>query len=136
MGSLIAVLLAITMAVFPISMPWAAALQGHGHVWPVAVLHEDAAAPAATLEHAADHDHAGIATYDPASVGGCEEQESSSHHGANPACCGMSMCHAFQVSTAALVSSPYCSSAPMALARDEQVGGALPGRLDRPPRNV
>jgi hypothetical protein len=135
MDPIIAVLLAITMAIFPISMPRAAAFGEHGHAAAVEIVHEDVAV--AADHHANHHDHADmVASCDLAAVGVCGQPESNSHDGATSACCGIGFCHAFQPSVAPPVFSPYLSAVPMSLARDEQVEGAFLGRLDRPPRTV
>jgi hypothetical protein len=120
MGPIIAVLLAITLAIFPISMRQAAALGSHEHhVGTSEILHQDAAA-------AGDHDHS-------ASCDTCGGHEPGSEHGKSSACCGMTVCHAFEVSTAPLISPRYSASR-AAWTRDEQVGDSLSGRIDRPPR--
>jgi hypothetical protein len=135
MGPIIAVLLAITMAIFPISMPRAAAFGEHGHGAAVEIVHENVAV--AADHHADHHDHADmVASCDPAAVGVCGQPEPSSHDGTSAACCGIGFCHAFQPSAAPPLFAPYLSAAPMALARDEQVEGAFAGCLDRPPRTV
>jgi len=135
MGTIITALLAITMAIFPISMPRAAASTGHAHA-------------AATAPHAhkvhdakphADHHHAvqASAICDDATAGaGCEHHPKSSYDQGDPTCCGGMGCHSFQVSTAPIVSSPAVAPIPLAVAGDEQVAGLVIGRLDRPPRTI
>jgi hypothetical protein len=136
MSPIIAVLLAITMAVFPISMPRAAAFGQHGHAQTAKVV-QDEAASAADHQNAGDHGHADtVASCDPAVLGGCSEPQPSSHDGTTPACCGAGMCHAFEVSAAPAVFSPHLSPGPTVQTGDEQVDEAVSGRLDRPPRTV
>ena len=121
MGPIIAVLLAITMAIFPISMPRAAVLGGHGH--------------AATLDASHSHDEASVPHHHGASVT-CGAHGSSHHDAGSPGCCGMTVCHAFQVSAAPDVLSPIVRTTSVAVSQDEQVEGVTPGGLDRPPRTV
>jgi hypothetical protein len=134
MESIIAVLLAITMAVFPITMPHTAAMPGVGH-HPVIDVQSDGA-PASDHEHLDRHDHAeAVGSCDPASASTSGAHESSCE-GSTSACCGIGMCHAFQVSAAPLVDGPDLSAVTMVPPGDEQVDGTLSGRLDRPPRTV
>jgi hypothetical protein len=121
MGPLIAVLLAVTMAIFPISIPRAAALSGHGH-----------AAEFGTHTH----DEAGISR-DHESPAPCGDHHGSGKHDVgSPGCCGMGVCHAFQVSAAPDLLSPQVTAASIVLSADEQVRGVTPGSLDRPPRTI
>jgi hypothetical protein len=120
MGPIIAVLLAITMAIFPISMPRAAAPGVHGH--------------ALTLE-THTHDGVGLSCDHGASVT-CGDHESANHDADSPSCCGMTVCHAFQISAAPDVLTPCMRVTSVSVSGDEQVGGITPGGLDRPPRTV
>jgi hypothetical protein len=121
MGPIIAVLLAITMAIFPISMPRAAALGGHDHA---AVLEGDHGAAAEAVHH-------DVSTGDD-----CLDHSGGSHDGSGLPCCGMGACHAFEMTVAPDVHSPVTSAVPLAIIGDEQVASVTPGRLDRPPRTV
>jgi hypothetical protein len=121
MGHIIAVLLAITMAIFPISVGQAAAVKGSEHVVALDAHHP--------LDEA-------LATPDGIVAGTCSDHHTGNHDGTSPGCCGIGICHAFQVSAAPAVYSPHRSAVLMALAGDEQVDGIVSGRLDRPPRTV
>jgi hypothetical protein len=120
MGPIIAVVLAITMAIFPIPMPRAAAWHG----------------PQDAVMLGSHHTHDGASvSCDDASPVACGDHEHGTRD-TGPGCCGVGMCHAFQVSGAPDVHSPDACAVPMAIVGDEQVAGLVSGRLDRPPRSV
>jgi hypothetical protein len=121
MDHIIAVLLAITMAIFPISVGQAAAVKGSEH--------------AVALDAHHTHDEA-LVTCDSSVAATCSDHHTGNHDGTSPGCCGIGVCHAFQASAAPAVYSPHRSAVLMALTRDEQVDGIVSGRLDRPPRTV
>ena len=130
MGIIIVALLAITMAIFPISMPQAAASMGPEH--PVTA---DIGYAHATFDGV--HEHAAVmASCDDVVASGCSDHDPGPHDPAGPNCCGMGMCHAFQLSVTPILNSPALSFAPVAIAGDEQVASAVSGRIDRPPRTV
>lgn len=132
MATIIVALLAITMAVFPISVLPAAAPAGHQHA-------------AGTVGHGHGHEHAGMdgshRHADVASSGHTALADFGGHDGnsddcTGPVCCSMGTCHAIQVSALPGLYSPTASQAAMAVTGDEQVGGIVTGGLDRPPRTV
>ena len=130
MGTIIVALLAITMAIFPISVPQAAAWAGHQHAAMAGPGHEHAAVDG-------DHEHAvELTSSHDVTLGDSTDHHQGSKECSGPVCCSMATCHAFQESAAPSVYSPTVSQAAMALAGDEQVGGITTGGLDRPPRTV
>lgn len=126
---IIACLLAITLAMAPFAMPKAMAHEGHR-----------AAAASVVIEehdlHSA-HTHMGVQT---ASSCSTAVQACEGTHGAQPedaqGCCGIGLCHAFQISTSAPLGSPLGARAVRFLLLDEQVEASTSGGLDRPPRTV
>jgi hypothetical protein len=130
MGSIIVALLAITLAVFPISMPQAAASSGHEHAMAVSVEHNHAVVDA-------DHQHVDVlASCDYTAASGCNDHASGPHDGTDPSCCGTGTCHAAETSLPPSLYSPLPSDAPMVMAGDGQVARVVSGRIDRPPRTV
>jgi hypothetical protein len=128
MGTIIVALLAITMAILPITVPPAAAPAGHGHAMTVDAGHDHAAGDA-------EHEHV------TASSGDVVSTASSDHDGGlqdcdGTICCSMGTCHAFQVSAVPSLYSPAISQAPMAMPGDEQIAGITVDGLERPPRTV
>lgn len=123
MSPIIAVLLALAMVIFPISMPQAAALMGGDHTVSSSGAH--------------DHHHASdiVDGCESSASAGCDTHEhDGSGNGAG--CCGMGACHVFQASHAPLLYSPMPLLATVAIRHDEQVSERASGRLDRPPRTV
>ena len=123
---ILAALLALSLAIFPISGMGSAVLASHAH-------HHHGAATAHTHDHATVADHDGADELASA-ADDCAGHEAS--HGKETGCCGMGACHAFTV--AALVGFTY-SALPMgsiANRGDEQVRGELSARIERPPRTV
>lgn len=130
MGTIIVALLAITMAILPISMPQAAASTGHQRAVMVDAGHEHA-----TVD--GDHEHADeLASSHDTDVSASTDHHPGSKDCSGPVCCSMSTCHAFQETAAPNVYSPAVSQAPMVVTVDEQVEGITAGGLDRPPRTV
>jgi ABC-type nickel/cobalt efflux system permease component RcnA len=126
MSTIIVALLAITMAILPISVPQAAMPAGHGYAMAVDGGHGHAAAVEG------DHEHADA----PAASADLDNHDGDSQDCGGAMCCSMSTCHAFQESAAPSVFSPAVSRISMAAAGDDQVGGITTGGLDRPPRTV
>lgn len=120
MAPIIAVLLAITMAIFPIAMPRAAASADHRST--------------VTLDTHHSHGEADVSCAR-ASVT-CGDHEGDGHEASGSGCCGMSVCHAFQVSAAPAILCRHVTMTSVTVARDEQVGGVTPGGLDKPPRTI
>ncbi|QRM34655.1 hypothetical protein [Microvirga sp. VF16] len=130
MGTIIVALLALTMAILPISMSQAAAPAGHGPATAVNAGHEHAAVDG-------DHEHADVlASCDDTALSGFSDQDGDTQDCTGLICCSMGACHAFQGSAPPSLYSPAASQAPMVMAGDEQVGGITAGGLDRPPRTV
>jgi hypothetical protein len=139
MRVIIAVILAISMAIFPIAMPQTAAMTGGHHGAAAATAHDhDHDASSAT-----HHDHDLDALLD------CvNDRVGDSHHGASchqqagvdgsgdAFCCGSIACHAFQLTASPTVYVPLAVSSGLALSGEEQVTGDFFGRIDRPPRTV
>jgi ABC-type nickel/cobalt efflux system permease component RcnA len=133
MGTLIVALLAITMAIFPISMPRAAASAGHQHAVVAGAGHEHVH-DHATVDRA--HDHADAASHADVVSSASGDHDQDSHDCTGPVCCSMGTCHAFQDTAFPILSSPAVSHLPVAMPGDEQVGGITTGSLDKPPRTV
>lgn len=130
MGTIIVALLAIALAIFPISMSQAAASMEHEHTATADTGHEHA-----TLNGAHEHPDV-IASCDHVVASGCSDHDPGSHDPAGPNCCGMGMCHAFHLSVTPALNSPALSFAHISIAGDEQVVSVVSGRIDRPPRTV
>lgn len=130
MGTIIVALLAITMAIFPISVPQAAASAGHWHA-----ATADAGHAHAVLEGEHEHAHE-TASHGTDLSGGSVDRDQGPHDCSGPVCCSMGTCHAFQASMLPDLSSPAASTIPVALPGDEQVEGITTGGLDKPPRTV
>jgi hypothetical protein len=129
MGTIIVALLAFTMAIFPISVPQAAASAGHRH----AAIAETGHAHA-VLDGEHDHAHATASHGTDLSVSADHEQ--GTHDCSGPVCCSMGTCHAFQAIALPDLFSPAASIVPVAFPGDEQVDGITAGGLDKPPRTV
>jgi hypothetical protein len=128
LGTLIVALLAFTMAIFPISVPQAAASAGHQHSVMVDAGHEHA-----TID--GDHEHAdGLGSSHDTASGASADHHQGSQDCSGPVCCSMGTCHAFQASAPPGLYSPAVSAVSMMMAGDEQVGGITVSGLDRPPR--
>ena len=134
MGTIIVALLAFTMAIFPISVPQAAASAAHQHALVASDGHKHA------HEHIVDggHEHADVlaSSSDDATLSASSDHDQGSQDCTGVVCCSMGVCHAFQVSENPSLSSPAGALIPMAMAGDEQVGGITAGSLDKPPRTV
>lgn len=130
MRTIIAALLAVCMAIFPIAMPQAAALAGHSHqAVPVDHTHEKL-----NLEQASVH-------CEDAAVGVTSANEhgtaSGDHDGGDgSSCCGTTACHPFQVISTLTIGARLPVIGVVQVTRDHQVSGVFSGRLDRPPRTV
>ena len=127
-STIIAVFLALSMAIFPISMVGAGAMGGHIH-----------AGMSSAAQQADHHDHVASSDADCASPANADDHtappEDTSHKNA-PSCCGMGACHAFQVSSAPGVAVPAGVAHLVHAPGDEQVTGAFSVRIDRPPRTI
>lgn len=125
-STIIAVFLALSMAIFPITMVRAAAMGGHSHQ--------------ATTQ--ADHGHQEhlASSGEDCSSAVTPDTDSSpagdAAHTSGPSCCGMGACHAFQLNAAPSVFTPARSAQIVHAFGDEQVSGAFLVRIDRPPRTV
>jgi len=122
-GPIIAVLLAITMAIFPISVPHAAVSGVHNHAAAHGHDHQEHAVEASV---SCDHQV----------VEGQHSEHEGTPDGAGSSCCSIGGCHAVHVSLVAGLPSPAVAPLPSAISGDEQVDGVISGRLDRPPRTV
>jgi len=132
LGTIIVALLAITMAIFPISVPQAAVSAGHQHAMASAGhkhVHEHA-----TIDRA--HEHADVTSHADVVSSASGDHEKGSRDCTGPVCCSMGTCHAFQDTAFPILSSPAASHLPIAMPGDEQVGGITTGGLDKPPRTV
>jgi len=123
--TVLALMLAVCLAVFPIAMPRAMAVAGHGHA--VAAHHPQAAeagdehaCASAEIDVADRHQHP---SHDPDGRDG-------------PPCCGTMACHALQASSVPALGAPPTTIRVVHVTRDQQIAGVLSGRLDRPPRTV
>jgi hypothetical protein len=129
MGTIIVALLAFTMAIFPISVPQAAASAGHRHAATVDTGHAHAAFDG-------DHEHPDEVGSHGTDLGAAADHGQGSHDCSGPVCCSMGTCHAFQTSVLSDLSSPAASTIPVALPGDEQLESITAGGLDKPPRTV
>jgi uncharacterized low-complexity protein len=128
-STIIAVFLALSMAIFPVSIVGAASMGGH----------HGTTAAGASADHGDDHEHvassgAGCA-FVIAAEDDCGPSKNASHESA-PSCCGMGVCHVFQMSAAPSVSTPVAKPHKLHAPGDQQVAGAPSVRIDRPPRTV
>ena len=126
--AIIAVLLAVSMAMFPISMPQAAAMKAGHH--------------GAQAAHPHVHDHGSARACHDGDAGligsdrsACHEHPDADAKG-DTLCCGSIVCHVFQVSVAPGLYTPIARSISLAIAVEEQVPSAFLGRIERPPRTV
>ena len=128
-STIIAVFLALSMAVFPVSMARAAIVGGH---------HGTTAANASP-DHGDHHEHVASSGTDLSTPTNVDDHATSSEdasHNTAPSCCGMGACHVFQISVAPTVSTPAGSAKLLQSPGDEQVVGGFSVRIDRPPRTV
>lgn len=117
-GTILALLFALSLAIAPISGARAAAMHDHHHG--AAAHHDHAAAPAAADPAHAGDDCAG------------HEAPLSKHAG----CCDMGACHPFTIVPLATFAYGASLMGSIAERRDDQVRGERSGRIDRPPRPV
>ena len=130
LSTILAVFLAVSMAILPISMPRAADLNGGHHDLLVGVTHSHSTADS--------HLHDISAECEPATItqaAGCASHNQASHDPAGSSCCNMS-CHAFQVSTAPSLFERVSTGRAVNSTTDQQVVGVIASRIDRPPRTV
>ena len=130
MGTIIVALLAITMAIFPISGPQGATQAAHQH-----------AAMSTTGHTHGDsddgHRHADLqADSESGALSISGDHDSGARDCTGVMCCSMGTCHAFQVTAASYLFSPVVSQVTMIVTRDEQVEEITIGGLERPPRTV
>jgi hypothetical protein len=118
--------MAVSMAIFPISMPQAAAMKAGHHGAQAAHVHDHGAAEACL-----DDDSILIGSDRSA----CHEHPAADGKG-DSLCCGSIVCHVFQVSVAPGLYTPIARSISLAVALEEQVLSAFLGRIERPPRTV
>ncbi|ANY84751.1 hypothetical protein BB934_42155 (plasmid) [Microvirga ossetica] len=130
MGTIIVALLAITMAILPISGPQGAAQAAHQHAAVALTGH-------AHGEADGDHSHADLQmSFDTGALGISGDHDPDTQDCTSVICCSMGTCHAFQIPALQNPHSPAVSQAPMAMPGDEQIAGITVGGLDRPPRTV
>jgi hypothetical protein len=142
MRAIIAVILAVSLAIFPIAMPQAAVMAGGHHGAATATVHDHHHhdASSATVTH---HDHGNVH----ASFDCMNDHVSDRHHGASchhaetdsssdAFCCGNIACHAFQLTASPIVYVPSRSSSGPVVSGEEQIPGDFVGRIDRPPRTI
>ena len=127
-STIIAVFLALSMAIFPVTMVLAAATSGHGHAAMAQSEHGDHHHHLAFSPEADSSSYAGV-------DGDCAPVGNASHK-SGPSCCGMGACHVFQMSAVPCVSTPAGAAHVMHAPGDQQVTGAFSVRIDRPPRTV
>jgi uncharacterized protein involved in copper resistance len=126
MRTVLAVLLAVCMAVFPVAIRQAVASTGHSHA-PGTHAHE-------ALDGTA---HADVSA--PHEDDTLEHEHAASHgqdEGSSSSCCGTTTCHAFQVSSSPALGARLPLIGVVQVACDHQVPSVFPGRLDRPPRTA
>jgi hypothetical protein len=127
-STIIAVLLALSMVAFPISMVRAAALGSHNH------------AETAQAEHGDHHTQVASSEADCVSTATVHHDQAApaddASHKSGPSCCGMGACHAFQLSGTPSLLMPAAMAHVLHAPGDEQVTGSFSVRIDRPPRTV
>lgn len=138
LSTLIAALLTLIVAIFPISGVGAAAVTVHGHnhshshSHPASHHDHDAHEHAAQDHGAAAEQHAvrGVhaASHDPGPAGEARDWCGS-------VCCSFS-CHFYAAESAPGITVLPVMTAILHVKGDEQVGGGLQQRIDRPPRRV
>jgi hypothetical protein len=127
------------MAIFPISVPQAAASTGHVHAAMAAGHPHAVTARAGHTRAAFDGDHGHVhepATSHDIALEASADHGQDPHECSGPVCCSMGTCHAFQAIALPDLFSPAASIVPMAFPGDEQVEGITAGGLDKPPRTV
>ena len=130
MGAIIVALLAITMAILPISGPQGAAQAAHQHAAVTTIGHMHGEADG-------NHSHADLqVSFDTGALGISGDHESDTQDCTDVICCSMGTCHAFQIPAPQNLHSPAVSQVSMAMTRDEQVEEITIGGLDRPPRTI
>jgi ABC-type nickel/cobalt efflux system permease component RcnA len=130
MGTIIVALLAITMAILPISGPQGAAQAAHQHAVVTTAGH-------AHGEADGNHSHADLqVSLDTGTLGISGDHDSDTHDCTGVICCSMGTCHAFQITAPAYLYAPAVSQVSMVMTRDEQVEDIIIGGLDRPPRTI
>ena len=130
MGTIIVALLAITMAILPISGPQGAAQVAHQHAAVTTTGHTHG-------EMDGNHSHADLqVSFDTGALGISGDHDSDTHGCTGVICCSMGTCHAFQIAAPSYLYSPTVSQVSMVMTRDEQVEGITIGGLDRPPRTI
>ncbi len=130
LSTILAVFLAVSMAILPISMLRAADLDGAHHGGPGGVAHSHDTSP--------DHFHYASAACTSEALqllADRASQDQAEHDPTAGSCCSLG-CHAFQVSDAPGLFERASTSRAVNSTADEQVVGVISSRIDRPPRTV
>lgn len=130
MRAVVAVLVVLSMVIFPVSMVPAGVGAHHGGV--AAGLH-DHPHQLSEAGPACDAGATGLSSPDQGSA--CHRHQAAGGQG-DAGCCGGIACHSVQLSGAPLLFAPARRPLGLAAVGEEQLASALPDRLDRPPRTV
>ena len=128
MRAIVVLLLAISLAIFPVAMPHATVSGSHHGASAVHEHEHRAGNTSAACENEASFEELPMASV-------CNGQFGTSDRAA-ASCCGTVACHAFQVSAAPMLYVPFARPLARALPEEQQVTGLFSGRLERPPRTV
>ena len=123
-STMIAVLFALSLAIFPISGMRSAAVMGHHHQH------------SAGAHHASAHSLPGELAADELASATDDCSSHKAPHGKQTGCCDMGACHAFTVAPLATFAYSALLMGSIADRRDEQARGELSARIERPPRTV
>ena len=130
LSTILAVFLAVSMVIVPISMPQAAAYEGAHHGASITSAQGDEGSVAHVHDASADCEASAVLLADD-----CSSHNQAANDPSNDSCCSMS-CHPFQVSAAPDLFGRVSISRSVNSAADEQVIGVISTRIDRPPRTV
>lgn len=130
----IAALVAVSMAIFPIGMGPAAGLVGGQHGF-AGAGHHDVAVAGVQDHHPGKADASQACDADEAEALGAAGESAPDAQSA-AFCCGGTACHFFQLSSVPPVLTPPTRPLALAAAGEEQLAGTVPDQLDRPPRTV
>lgn len=126
LGTMIAILLALTMAVFPV--------RGVSAAVAMSLQEMTLAADSGDHHHASAHDSDGGSEVSISKDVGASSRPNP-HHAAPASCCDM-ICHAITATVSHMVGRSTPFGRLLAALSDEQVESQLSARLERPPRTA
>lgn len=136
MRVVIAALVAVSLAIFPIATAPAAGIGIDGGRHGLAGLehHDNAAAGLDDFHHGKVGASHACDAGEPAASSPAGDPAADAQCAA--VCCGGMACHFFQVSSVPPISAPPAEPSGLAVPGEEQLAGTVPDQLDRPPRTV